>query len=200
MTDLPLPTRPVQDVLERIETLASADEVTLRSLIEAFGTASFVPALMVPALLVVSPLSGIPAFSSICGLTIALIALQMLFRREHLWLPGVLMRRRISGHRLRSGMARTLRIAAWIDTHSRDRLWVLTRGPGIAVPRLLAMLSGAAMPLLELVPFSSSLLGTAVLFFSVSFLAKDGVYVIAGMAMMAIAAMVPILVLTQVAG
>ena len=200
MMDQPSSSTPVQDVVDRLDELSAEEDLTLGRLIAAFGTASFVPALMIPALLVVSPLSGIPVFSSICGLTIALIALQMLFRRGHLWLPGFLMRRRVSGHRLRGAMARVRRIAAWIDRNSRDRLRLLTSSPGIAVPQTLAMVSGASMPFLELLPFSSSILGTAVLLFSVSFLARDGLYVLAGMAMMGFAAMVPLFVITQVAG
>lgn len=200
MEDLPESRRPVQDVLERIEDLADLERLTLRDLIEAFGTASFVPALMVPAILVVSPLSGIPLFSSVCGLTIALVALQMLLRRDHLWLPGFLMRRTVNGERLTGGMRRLHRIAAWIDRYSRKRLHLLTVGPGIAVPQTLSMVSGASMPFLELLPFSSSILGTAVLLFSVSFLAFDGLFVLGGMVMMGIAAMVPLFVISQVAG
>ena len=200
MEDPPNSRHPVQDVIKRLEEMSDREALALRDLIEAFGSASFVPALMVPALLVVSPLSGIPLFSSVCGLTIALVALQMLIRRDHLWLPGFLMRRRVNGARLKNAMKRLRRIAAWIDSRSRKRLRLLTQGPGSAVPQTLSMMSGASMPFLELLPFSSSILGTAVLLFSVSFLALDGLFVLGGMVMMAIAALVPFLVISTVAG
>ena len=45
------------------------------------------PPLMLPALLVVSPLSSIPLFSSACGLIIALISVQMVLHQHKLWLP-----------------------------------------------------------------------------------------------------------------
>lgn len=190
----------VRDVVRRLEDISSEDTVTLERLFQAFGSASFVPALMVPALLVVSPLSGIPFFSSICGLTIALIALQMVVHRTHLWLPRFLMHRRIKGRQLKNAMGRIRRIADWIDGHSKDRLRLLCRNPGVKIVQVLAMLSGACMPFLELVPFSSSILGTAVLLFSVSFLARDGVYAIAGMAVMGIASAVPLFVWNQITG
>ncbi|ROT99408.1 exopolysaccharide biosynthesis protein [Histidinibacterium lentulum] len=189
---------PVQDVVDRLASIAVKDVLTLRELIEAFGTASFVPALMVPAILVVSPLSGIPVFSSICGLTIALVALQMLMARTHLWLPGMLMERRIRGAHLAAAMSRIRRLARWLDRNSRDRLTVLTRGPGVLLPRTLAMLSGLAMPFLELVPFSSSILGMATLFFAVSFLSRDGLFVVLGAGMMGLAALVPVTILTSI--
>ncbi|KAA9005281.1 exopolysaccharide biosynthesis protein [Histidinibacterium aquaticum] len=191
---------PVEDIVNRLSEIAEQETVTLRQLVEAFGTASFVPALMVPALLVVSPLSGIPVFSSVCGLTIALIALQHLFSRDHLWLPEFLMKRTLKGHQLRDAMNHIRKIAAWIDRHSKDRLKLLTRKPGVYVPRALAVLCGAAMPFLELVPFSSSILGAATLLFAVSFLARDGVYALAGIAVMTVAASVPAFVLNSVFG
>lgn len=197
MSDESDASRPVQDVVERLSEIAVKDVLTLRELIEAFGPASFVPALMVPALLVVSPLSGIPVFSSVCGLTIALVALQMLMVRTHLWLPDVLMRRRIRGAQLAGAMRGMGRLAAWIDRNSRDRLAVLTYPPGALVPQALAMVCGLMMPFLELVPFSSSILGTATLLFAVSFLARDGLYVVAGVAVMGIAAMVPVVIVSS---
>ena len=191
---------PVRNVVQRLGALSDRETITLGELVEAFGSASFVPALMVPALLVVSPLSGIPVFSSVCGLTIALIALQMVLSRRFLWLPGWIRRRRLKGEQLGSAVRRLTKLADWLDRHSRARLRVLVEMPGGLVPRIAAALCGAAMPFLELVPFSSSILGTAVLLFSVSFLARDGLYVLAGLIVMAIATTVPVLVWGQILG
>lgn len=192
--------RPVQHVIDRLKSVAERDVLTLQDLIEAGGRTSFVPAMMIPALLVVSPLSGIPVFSSLMGLTIGLIALQMVIGRNHLWLPRFIMDRRMKGGRVSPALRRISGFAAWIDRHSRKRLRVLTMRPVVKLPQTLAMVSGLAMPFLELVPFSSSILGTAVLFFSAGFLSRDGFYIIGGMAFMALAAMVPLLVWMQVAG
>lgn len=184
--------RPVEHVMERVRQVARARTVTLRELIEAGGKSSFVPAMMIPALLVVSPLSGIPVFSSVMGLTIAVIAAQLFFGRDHLWLPEVLMRRQIRGGRIEPALRRLSRFGAWIDRHSKERLRLLTVPPLVKLPQALCILCGLCMPFLELVPFSSSILGTAVTFFAVGILALDGVYVIAGMAMMGLATLVPI--------
>lgn len=190
---------PVRDVLARLEEVSDDPEVSLGTLIAAFGEASFAPALMVPALLVVSPLSGIPFFSSLCGLTIALIALQMLVSNGPLWLPQVLMRRRIGSTRLHRAMRQLHRVADWLDRSSRDRLRPLVFPPGIAVAQALAVICGASMPFLELLPFSSSILGMAVLMFSVGFLARDGLFVLVGCGFMALATVVPIVAITWLA-
>lgn len=192
-----LSARPVRELLDRLEEQAQAERVALRDLLGAGGAASFVPALMVPALLVVSPLSGIPGFSSVCGLTIAAIAGQMLFRRRHLSLPERLTRMRLSGGRLRAALAWLRRGADLLDRYSRrDRLRPLVGNGGRVVPQLACVLAGLMMPLLELVPFSSSTLGLAVVCCSVGLLTRDGAFVLAGVAIMSAAALLPFVLLT----
>ena len=185
-----------EQVVDRLQQVAEAETFALGDLIEAGGSTSFVPAMMIPALIVVSPLSGIPLLPTVMGLTIG----QMLIGRRHLWLPGVLMRRQLRGARVGPAVARTTGVARWIDRHSRNRLRPLTAVPLVKIPQALAMLCGLAMPFLELVPFSSSLLGVAVLFLSAGFLSRDGVYIIGGMAMIGIAALVPLTIWLQFTG
>lgn len=187
----------VRDVVDRLDVLGGHPNPSLGDVVEAFGPASFLPLLLVPALLVVSPLSGIPLFSSICGLTIALIAGQMLARRDHVWLPGFLMRRRVKGERLHWAMVRLRRLADWLDGQTRGRLGLLVSPPFVIVPELTCVLCGLAMPFLELVPFSSSLLGATVTLITVGFLSRDGLFVLAGYILLGLAAWVPVLVAGQ---
>ena len=181
----------VERILDRIDRIADRGELSLRDVVAAFGDRSFVPVMMVPAILVVSPLSGIPVFSSICGISIALVALQMVFGRDHLWLPERLMRQSVAGRRVHMALGRMRGLARWLDQKARDRFRPLVDGPLSKLPQILAALAGLAMPFLELVPFSSSLLGVAVLLFSAGLLARDGLFAIAGMGIVVVAATVP---------
>jgi hypothetical protein len=199
MAAKPAPNRPMGEIVDRLAAMADEESVTLRDLIDTFGPRSFIPALMVPALLIVSPLSGIPVLPTILGLTIALIALQMAFLRRYLWLPRVLTSREISGPALGRAARWLSPVAGWLDRRTRDRLRWLTVLPGSTVPKVLCILCGLAMPFLELLPFSSSILGSAVLLFSMGLLARDGLYVIFGGALMGLAALVPITVWTWIA-
>jgi hypothetical protein len=56
------------------------------------------------------------------------------------------------------------------------------------------------MPVLELVPFSSSILGMAVLSCSVALIARDGLFVVIGAGFMALAVAVPAFVVTSLGG
>ena len=178
-------------VVDQLDALTGQEVVTVRDIVGAFGDASFLPLMMIPALLVVSPLSGIPLFSSICGLTIGLVAIQMLARRRHVWLPGFVMRRRIEGARLHAAAIRLRRAADWLDARARRRLPLLFHYPFVLIPQALCVISGFSMPFLELLPFSSSLLGVAVCLMSVGFLVRDGLFTIGGFGFVGIAATIP---------
>lgn len=178
-------------IVQRLDRETGREQVTVDDVVSAFGASAFLPIMMVPALLVVSPLSGIPLFSSACGLTIALVAAQMLFGRRRLWLPPMICRRRISGERLHDGIRRLRGLADWIDRHTHDRMRSLA-GPK-AAPAILAacLVAGLAMPFLELVPFSSSVLGLAVLCFCTALLSGDGLIALCGAVLLSVAATIP---------
>ena len=182
----------ISEIIARLEALSERDRVTLRDILECFGQASFVPALMLPALLVFSPLSGIPLFSSICGLTIAAVSAQMLMQRRHVWLPRALREQGLSGSRLRAALGRMARIGHWIDRNTGSRLHLLTVQPMASLFTLICLCAGLAMPFLELVPFSSSILGLSVILISSAFLTRDGLYALAGLGVFAIAPMIPL--------
>jgi len=91
----------ITDLIGRVREGAGGERVSVGEIVESLGQDSLPPNLMIPAFAVASPLSGVPLFSSICGLLIALVSAQMLIGRDHVWLPGFLMRRQVSGDRLR---------------------------------------------------------------------------------------------------
>ncbi|PZX12904.1 hypothetical protein LX81_03455 [Palleronia aestuarii] len=180
----------VRSVIEKLEGLTHRDEISVSDVVTAFGATAFLPVMMVPALLVVSPLSGIPLFSSICGITIALIAGQFVLRRPGLWLPGMILRRSVGGERLGHGLARLRWVADRIDRYSRDRLELLVGSPRVL--GLVIAICGLTMPMLEIVPFSSSLLGFAVVCLVTALLAHDGLIALLGLGFAGAATAIPI--------
>lgn len=186
------PEHPVRHVVSRLEAIGDRDRATLGDLVGAFGPTAFTPALMIPAILVMSPLSGIPLFSSLCGLTIVLIAAQRLFGARKLWLPRTLTKRSVSGDRLGDAMRRTRRVADFLDRRTRrGRLEGLLGFAGRATLPLLCLIAGLLMPVLELAPFSSSILGASVLCFSIAMLTRDGLFALFGLPLLALAAAIP---------
>lgn len=182
-------------VIDRTRDVARRDEVSVDNVLGAFGEAGFAPLLFVPALAVVTPLSGIPAFSSLCGIMIVLIAAQWLAGRSRVWMPRWIKRLHIGGDRLRSAVGRLRPVAAWLDEHSHSRLRFLFRRPLRYLLPLACLVFGASMPLLELVPFSSSLLGAAVCLIAFSRMTRDGLYALVALLPLGIAGWMAIVLL-----
>ncbi|MEO1637959.1 MAG: exopolysaccharide biosynthesis protein [Pseudomonadota bacterium] len=165
----------VVEAADEVETI-SVDEVVTR-----VGSAGITPLLLLPAIAVATPLSGIPFFSTLMGVLIFLVSLQLLLRRSEVWLPHWLSRKEVSAARLSAAFRRIRGIAAWMDRHTHNRLDLLFRRPLIFVPQGVCLLSGAIMPILEFIPFSSSILGVGVTVLAIGLLARDGLILLLGL-------------------
>lgn len=190
--------RPVRLIVEQLDALGSREIVSIGDIIDGFGRNSFLPMMLVPALMLVSPLSGIPLFSTFCGLWIMIVSAQRLAQRDHLWLPGFITRRWLRGVRLHKAAGYLRRVADWLDRNARPRLQVIVTAPLNGLAYLFCIMVGLAIPFLELIPFSSSILGMVVCLIVVGLLVRDGVYLIAALVLAGMAATIPFFLVTQV--
>ncbi|MDF9303988.1 exopolysaccharide biosynthesis protein [Tritonibacter mobilis] len=167
---------PVEDVLDQTDALLreGADGLRVSDLMDELGVKSIAAVLLAPSLALVSPLSGIPLFSSACGVTIALISVQMLMGRNHLWMPEVLSKRSLPADKTQYAIRMLRAFAAWLDHRFKRRLTFLLTPPFLRVIQGLCLLCGLIMPFLEIVPFTSSILGGVVALLALSMLTGDG--------------------------
>ena len=168
-------------VIGQVIHVAQSDHVSLRKVVEQIGGAGFAPVLLLPAVAVATPLSGIPLFSSLMGIVICLVSLQMLTCRRHLWLPAWALRREVRGDVVCKAFQALYPVARWVDRRTDQRLRIVVRRPFIFVPQLICVLSGALMPLLEFVPFSSSVMGVGVALLALGILTRDGLVILFGL-------------------
>ncbi len=168
------------ELLDQIVALTQDDKVSLDNLIDAVGHASFTPLLLIPAIAVATPLSGIPLFSATMGILIFLVSVQMLFRRDHLWFPEWLLKREADSKKIQTTFERLRPAMRWLDARTHRRMSYLVTRPLVFIPQILCVLTGLTMPFLEFVPFSSSLAGTAVAFLAFGMFAKDGLFLLFG--------------------
>jgi hypothetical protein len=169
------------DIVDRVIEAAKPDVVDIQSVLEAVGRASFTPILLLPALTVTTPLSGIPLLSSLMGIIIALVSAQMLLHRQHLWLPSWVLKRQVSGRTVRTAFSKARPVLAWVERHTTQRLSAFVRPPLILVPQSLCFMSGLMMPVLEFVPFSSTTLGIGVTLLALGMLTRDGAVTLVGL-------------------
>ncbi|MBU2957340.1 MULTISPECIES: exopolysaccharide biosynthesis protein [unclassified Paracoccus (in: a-proteobacteria)] len=173
----------IEDLIERVGQAATGEKTSLREVVEALGQRSLSAYLLVPSLAVLSPLSGVPLFSTVCGVAIFLISAQMLMRRDHLWLPDMLMRRKVPSKRLEAAVRWMRGPARFLDRITARRLEFLVRRPFVWVTQAVCLIGGLVMPVLELVPFTSSILGGMVSLLALGMLARDGLFAILGFLM-----------------
>ncbi len=177
----------IVEILDRTREAAGSDKTSVRQAVESLGHVSHSALVLLPAILVVTPLSGIPGVSSVAGLIIGLISLQGVLGRNYLWLPEWILQREIDTGKLEKSLGYLRWPARFVDRHTERRLLFLVRPPARKALQAACMLCGFAMPFLELVPFSSSILAAAVSFFATALVADDGLLAITGLMFVAAA-------------
>lgn len=189
---------PITAILDILDARVTDGPVDGRALFDALGHAALVPALILPALLIVSPLSAIPLFSSFCGLIIAFVAMQGAFGRTQPWLPGWLLNRHLPAQRTKNAVAVMRWLTGWLDRLAHQRLSLLVGGPMSRLLYLMCACAAACIPFLELLPMSSSTIGAGVLMIAVGILTRDGVFAVIGLMCFGLASLLPWFVVTQV--
>ncbi len=173
------PLRNLQQLLDHLARLnRGRDEVSLRLVVESIGTRSFGPLLMLAGIILASPLSGIPGMATTMAIFILLIAVQMLFGRKQFWLPAWLLNRSVKHDHLIKAISWVRPVARRVDSVLRPRWTVLvTNGAAYAIA-LICVVIGFGLPMMEIVPFSASVVGLALAAFGLSLVVNDGLLVI----------------------
>ena len=165
----------IEAVLERIELARTEDgHVSVDHILDSVGRRSFGPVVMFVGIILVTPLSGVPGMPTVMGMLTLLTLGQLILGRQHIWLPAWLIEREIPRDRLVRGMELLRPLARALDGLSRQRLVPLVKGIGLDVMACACVVIAFIMPLTEIIPFSSSLFGVALVAFGFSMLARDG--------------------------
>ncbi len=156
------------------------DGLSVQDMLDRVGARSFGAALLVPSLILVSPLSIIPLMPTIGGLVILTISIQAFFGRDHLWLPKVLASRRLTGKQLKRAVDYLRKPARWLDSKSRHRLRFLSRPPMDRIAQLAVMVVAATWPFLEILPMFTSISASGVALIAFALMVRDGYILIGG--------------------
>jgi len=169
------PLQNLEQLLDRVGELTRHHErVSIEMVIEVIGSRSFGPLLMLIGITLFSPLSGIPGMSFFMAVFVLLVAVQMLLGRKKFWLPPFILNRSVEHHKLQKALDWLSKPARGIDRVLKPRLTFLVHRSGSYGIAVLCVVVGLCMPLMELVPFSSSAAGLALLILGLSLVAHDG--------------------------
>jgi hypothetical protein len=169
----------VGDILDRLDELADdKDEVSLGQTIEALGSRSYAPFLVILPLIDISPVGSIPGLPTLLALVIVLTAGQLLFGRTHMWLPGFLANRSLKSEKVAKAVNKLRPVAKRMDKWFHGRLPALTQGPMVRVAAAAIIVLTLAVPPLELLPMATTAPMAAIAAFGMALLVKDGLLMI----------------------
>ncbi|MCW4148474.1 exopolysaccharide biosynthesis protein [Halomonas sp. 18H] len=175
-------TQPLQSLEQLIDRVSQSthdnDQVSVGMVVESIGRRSFGPLLMLIGITLFSPLSGLPGMSIFMGSFVLLIAVQMLIGRKQFWLPHFILNRSIERRKLQKALHWLNKPARSIDRVLKPRLTFLVRNGGSYGIASLCIVVGLCMPFMELVPFSSSAAGLALLALGLALVVHDGLLVL----------------------
>ena len=169
----------VCDILNMLRAIADRhDKVTIGDVLDAIGDRSYGPALLIPALLESTPLGGIPSVPTFLALFIAIVASQLLFDKDHIWLPAFIQKRSVSASKLHTAADKLDPLASHVDRwfHGRSPRFVKQPWPRVAAALVIVLC--LTVPPLEFVPFASSAPMLPIAAFGLALLARDGLLMI----------------------
>ncbi|MEQ9261156.1 MAG: exopolysaccharide biosynthesis protein [Roseovarius sp.] len=175
-------TTAAEDLLDEIGDLAEQERhVSLGDLVERIGHRGFGPLLFVPALVVVSPLGGIPGVPTLFAVVIALIAVQVLLGRSGIWMPHVLETRNINAERVGQAVKTARPYAKRVDRWLGNGLSTLVQRPAKLAAAAAVLGLCVMVPPLEILPFAAAVPMLAIALIGLAFTARDGVLMLAGL-------------------
>lgn len=167
-------------LVRKVEERAKAGEAVSIGLIqEIAGQRAAGPMLLIPALIVISPLSIIPGLPTMIGLNTILVAGQIVLGRDRIWLPKWLRGRCISAKHAEKLLKFLGPVSRTVDGVVKRRAKVLTSMPMRRIGAAVCVLVGMIMPLLEFIPFTSTWAATIIAAYALAITARDGFLAVA---------------------
>lgn len=166
----------VGDILD--ELADGGGDVTVADVAKAFGDRSYGPFLLLPALIELTPIGTIPGVPTFLALTIAIVAMQMLLGKSHVWLPGFIENRSVSAEKLTKATKKLRGIGNVLDRWFHGRLEVFTSDAFRRLAALIILSLCATVLPLEAIPFASSGPMLAIACFGLAIMVRDGVLMV----------------------
>nr|WP_297458143.1 exopolysaccharide biosynthesis protein [uncultured Halomonas sp.] len=168
-------------LLEQLDAADTGRKIRLRDIVDIFESRGFGPLLVIPALIVLLPTGAVPGVPTLCGLFIAMVAVQLVLGKRSPWLPRRLSKRGFSHDKLHQGVMRVRPWTQRFDRLLKPRLPMLINALAQRLIALLTVLLALAMIPLELLPFASAIPALAIVLMGLGLTAGDGLLTLVGL-------------------
>lgn len=167
--------RRTSEILQQIIDSSDGD-ISVGGFLELLGDRAFALAILIFSLPNSLPIPGIPGFSTITGLPITFIALQMVMGRNTIWLPKSIAAKRFSRVKLAQMLQKTMPSVLWLERFLMPRMhWVCSPFGERVIGGLFVILSLViALP----IPGGNFLPGLSMSLIALGLLEQDGLFVL----------------------
>ncbi|NDV49306.1 MULTISPECIES: exopolysaccharide biosynthesis protein [unclassified Salipiger] len=167
-------TQKLSELLDKLESSVQGESIKVENIVETLGEKSFAALMLAFSLISTSPASAIPGVTAVVAGIVFILSIQMIFGREHVWLPQFITGRNLSSEKICKGIGWIRRPVELIERLLRPRLTFLCHRPWLLVPLLLTLGLTLLMPFMEIIPTSGSIASAAIALFSAGLLTRDG--------------------------
>ena len=179
----------LEDVLDEIaakcDNDSTPDTLTLDEILDSVGRRSYGPLLLVIGLFAISPATILPGMTWFAAALTLLVAGQMALGRPRIWLPKKALQAQLPRDAVRSGVEKGRGAAKVIDKLLKPRLTVLSKPPFVNLVALMVIAAALITFPLGLIPLAPLAPGLAVVFFGLGMVARDGLWLALGTAVIA---------------
>ena len=164
----------LSDVLDRLEESAADDHIIVRDIVDNLGRKSFASLMLIFTLISASPASAIPGVTAIVAAIVFILVVQMIIGRKSVWLPELIMQRRLDAGRLNNGIRWLRKPVQFVEKLLKPRWSFFLRKPWLYLPLVLLLGLTMFMPFMEVVPTSGSIASAVIALFAAALLTQDG--------------------------
>ncbi|UEM19418.1 exopolysaccharide biosynthesis protein [Skermanella mucosa] len=168
------PHRALSDVLDRLESTARGESITVQQVVEKLGHKSFASLMLIFSLISTSPASAIPGLTATVAVIIFILVVQMILGRDCVWLPQIISHRRLSTEKLCKGIGWLRKPVLFVERFLKARLTFFLHRPWLFLPLFLILALTLFMPFMEVIPTSGSIASAVIAFFAAGLLTRDG--------------------------
>ena len=173
------------DEVERRARESDGEPFRLGDITEAVGRRSYGPLLLVIGLFAISPATIVPGLTWFSAALTLLVAGQMLLGLHRPWLPRKALRARLPREASIQAIDKVRPWARRVDGVLKPRLVVLTQPPFVNLIALFVIAAALITFPLSIVPLAPLAPGLAVVFFGLGMVARDGLWLTLGAALLA---------------
>lgn len=169
------PPGPLSELINKLKQRTEQGEQVSIGLIQKIaGRRAAGPMLLLPALIVISPLSIVPGLPTMVGLNTILVAGQIALGRDRLWLPKWLKQRCIPAKYATKLLRFLAPVGKVADKIVKPRARLLTAAPLRRLGACICVGVGCVMPILEVIPFTSTWAASIIALYGLAITARDG--------------------------